>query len=159
MQLQLLQGLRRYRLILRYIFHRRIDEVLPGFFQEFEEAIAPASGSPRLTLARYEPSKYLIGAAQPNLQEAALVGLLRSGLLKRFESSAYAFSRTTQRMADSCDTFLKGLDQGVILTAEAIEEWQQTDNDETLDKLLSEGAATSAAGYDLARLRDDVIKD
>ena len=121
-----------------------LDEVLPGFFAEFESAIAPTSGVPKLTLARYEPSKYLIGTAQPNMQEAALVGLLRSGLLKRFESSAYAFSRTAQRMADSCDTFLKGLDQGVILTAEGIEEWQQTDNDEILEQLLGDGTATSA---------------
>ena len=136
-----------------------LDEVLPGFFQEFQEAIAPVSGQPKLTLARYEPSNYLIGAAQPNLQEAALAGLLRSGLLKRFESSAYAFSRTAQRMADSCDTFLKGLEQGVILTAEGIEEWEQTDNDEILEKLLSAGIATNAAGHDVPRLREDVIKD
>jgi len=136
-----------------------LDEVLPGFFQEFQEAIAPVSGSPKLTLARYEPSNYPIGEAQLNLQEAALAGLLRSGLLKRFESSAYAFSRTAQRMADSCDTFLKGLEQGVILTAEGIEEWEQTDNDEVLDKLLGAGIATSTAGHDVPHLREDVIKD
>jgi hypothetical protein len=136
-----------------------LDEVLPGFFQEFQDAIAPTAGPPKLTLARYEPSKYLIGAAQPNLQEAALAGLLRSGLLKRFESSAYAFSRTAQRMADSCDTFLKGIEQGVILTAEGIEEWEQTDNDEILDKLVGAGIAASTAGHDVAHLREDVIKD
>ncbi len=136
-----------------------LDEVLPGFFQEFQDAIAPTAGPPKLTLARYEPSKYLIGAAQPSLQEAALAGLLRSGLLKRFESSAYAFSRTAQRMADSCDTFLKGLDQGVILTAEGIEEWEQTDNDEILEKLVGAGIAAATAGHDVAHLREDVIKD
>ena len=38
------------------------DEVLPGSFQEFQEAIAPTAGPPKLTLARYEPSKYLIVA-------------------------------------------------------------------------------------------------
>ena len=135
------------------------DEVLPGFFAEFEEALAPVSGNPRLTLARYEPSKYVKGNGQGSLQEAALVGLIRSGLLKRFESSAHAFSQTTQRMANSCDVFLNGLDEGVILTAEGIEEWQQTDNDETLERLLAEGAAISARQYDVARLRADVESD
>jgi hypothetical protein len=81
------------------------------------------------------------GEASP--QEAALVGLIRSGLLKRCESSAYAFSETCRRMADACDAFLKGLDQGVVLTAEGIEEWQQTDNDEILDQLLAKESATT----------------
>jgi len=38
------------------------DQVLPGFFAEFEAALAPPSGPPKLTLARYEPSKYVAGS-------------------------------------------------------------------------------------------------
>jgi hypothetical protein len=103
-----------------------LDAVLPGFFDEIEAALAPEDGDPLLTLARYYPSRYL-GAADP--REAALVGLLRSGLLKRFESSAHAFAITSGRMAAAHDTFLRGLDRGAILTAEAIEEWEQADSD------------------------------
>jgi hypothetical protein len=135
------------------------DPVLPGFFAEFEEALAPPFGLPKLTLARYEPSKYVKGGGGPSLQEAALVGLIRSGLLKRFESSAYAFSETCRRMADACDVFLKGLDEGVVLTAEGIEEWEQTDNDEILDRLVAAGSAANAALYDVPRLRADVERD
>ena len=135
------------------------DDVLPGFFAEFEEAVAPANGNPKLTLARYEPSKYVKGDGQGSIQEAALVGLIRSGLLKRFESSAHAFSQTTLRMANACDVFLNGLDEGVILTAEGIEEWQQTDNDELLERLLAEGIAVGTRQYDVARLKECVESD
>lgn len=135
------------------------DDVLPGFFSEFEEALAPANGVAKLSLARYEPSKYVKGNGEASLQEAALVGLIRSGLLKRFESSAHAFSKTTQRMANSCDVFLNGLDEGVILTAEGIEEWQQTDNDDILERLLAEGTATNTKQYDIPKLRAAVESD
>ena len=135
------------------------DGVLPGFFAEFQEALAPLSGPPKLTLARYEPSKYVGGNGRGTLQEAALVGLIKSGLLKRFESSAFAFSETCRRMADNCEFFLKGLEKGVVLTAEGIAEWQQTDNDEILDQLLAEGNAISARPYDVLGLRADVKND
>jgi hypothetical protein len=135
------------------------DEVLPGFFDDFEQALAPVTGNAKLTMARYEPSKYPKYGGQPSLQEAALVGLIRSGLLKRFESSAYAFSRTTQRMADSCDIFLNGLNEGVILTAEGIEEWQQSDNDEVMERLVAEGTAISAGLFDIPKLRAAVEND
>jgi hypothetical protein len=134
------------------------DTVLPGFFDEIKEALAPEKGDPKLTLARYAPSSYLL-VAQESLSEAALVGLLRSGLLKRFESSAYAFAETTERMARANQVFLEGLDKGFVLTAEAIEEWAQVDSDEAFDELIRDSGSVSAGGYDVARLRADVEKD
>jgi hypothetical protein len=135
-----------------------LDAVLPGFFNEIEAALAPEEGDPALTLARYYPSRYLVGGA-PDPREAALVGLLRSGLLKRFESSAHAFATTAERMVAAHEAFLEGLDHGVILTAEAIEEWEQVDSDETLTRLMAQTGSTSAAGYDFANLRADVSHD
>ncbi|MGD0325768.1 MAG: helicase-related protein [Terriglobia bacterium] len=133
-----------------------LDAVLPGFFDEVEAALAPANGIPLLTLARYYPSRYY---GVPDPHQAALVGLLLSGLLKRFESSAHAFAMTTERMADAHNTFLQGLDRGVILTAEAIEEWEQADSDEAFERLIAETGSTSTAGYDVTQLRADVEKD
>ena len=57
-----------------------------------------------LTLARYAPSRY--GPGGVDAREVQLTGLLRSGLLKRFESSPYAFARTCDKMADSHAGFL-----------------------------------------------------
>jgi Helicase conserved C-terminal domain/PLD-like domain/SNF2-related domain len=134
------------------------DTVLPGFFDEIKEALAPENGNPKLTLGRYAPSRYLPGT-QESLSEAALVGLLRSGLLKRFESSAHAFAETTERMARANDVFLDGLQRGFILTADAIEEWEQVDSDEAFEELIHESGSVDASGYDVARLRADVEKD
>ncbi len=137
-----------------------LDGVMPGFFDEFENALAPEDPAlPLLTLARYIPSRYKTLHGEEDLREAALLGLLRSGLLKRFESSAFAFHRTAQRMADACDTFLKGLSQGLILTSDGIEEWQQTDNDELFDGLFADADTLAAQGYDVDALRRDVTSD
>ena len=134
------------------------DSLLPGFFDEIAAALAPEIGYPELTLARYSPTEYLLGAT-PNLSEEALVGLLRSGMLKRFESSAFAFAQTVERMAKANQRFLEGLDKGYILTAEGIEEWEQVDNDEVFDQLIRDSGSVSSQGYDVAKLRTDVTKD
>jgi hypothetical protein len=134
------------------------DELLPGFFEEIEVALAPDNGHAELTLARYSPTRYLPDAPR-SLSEEALVGLLRSGLLKRFESSAFAFAETVERMVKANQVFLEGLDRGYILTAEGIEEWEQVDSDESFDDLIRDSGSVISQGYDVARLRQDVAKD
>ena len=47
----------------------------------------PEDGHPELTMARYQPEKYVTGDKTP-AADLPIVGLLRSGLLKRFESSS-----------------------------------------------------------------------
>jgi phosphatidylserine/phosphatidylglycerophosphate/cardiolipin synthase-like enzyme len=135
-----------------------LEEVLPGFFTEFKEALAPEHGEPRLTLARYWPSRYRPGA-EVEAREAALVGLIRSGLLKRFESSAYAFGNTVAKMTRAHENFLRALDRGVILAPGALEQLEETDSDETWEELVSEGQQLEGAGYDSKRLRADVESD
>ena len=94
-----------------------LDDVLPGFFSRFEHALdSPVTGgsvtSPDvLTLGRYAPSRYRLDGSA-DAYEVQLAGLLRSGLLKRFESSAYAFACTCRHMASTHDAFLSLLDRG-----------------------------------------------
>ena len=135
-----------------------LDEVLPGFFEEFEKALAPEEGDPLLTMARYCPSAYREDLKIDESQ-VALVGLVRSGLLKRFESSVYAFALTTGRMAGSHDAFLAALDKGFILTSKALEEWPNIDSDEEWEELLKKTQAEPAEGYDIEHLRADVEGD
>ncbi len=135
-----------------------LDEALPGFFDQIKQALAPEKGDPDLTLARYSPTAYL-PKGQPEAHEAAMMGLLRSALLKRFESSAYAFAATAEKMAKAHDTFLDGLSKGVILTAETIEEWEQTDNDEALEDLIRDNGLEDAKRYDVKALGSDVMHD
>jgi hypothetical protein len=76
----------------------------------------------------------------------------RSGLVKRFESSARAFAVTCRRMADSHDAFLTLLDQGFVATGQNARERASTDVDE-LDQLAapSTGMRTACIGRGLRR--------
>ena len=135
-----------------------LDAVLPGFFDDFKEALMPDNGQPLLSMARYSPS---ICLKEPRLDasEAALVGLVRSGLLKRFESSVRAFAETLRRLIGSHEIFLEGLRRGVVLNAEEIKEWQHVDSDEGIDELLKDGQPESANRYKVGDLKAKVAAD
>ena len=150
-----------------------LDEVLPGFFPHFAHALAyedtesgpeQRESGPQLTLARYVPSRYLRrGGAETH--ELQLAGLLRSGLLKRFESSAHAFARTCRKMAESHSAFLWWLEQGYVVTGEGLAEWTATDHDtpdlfadlEVGDRIPK--GASPAQEYNVASLRRDAEAD
>ena len=136
-----------------------LDAVLPDFFDELEEALAPEDedAEPLLKMARYCPSAY--GPGELDVSQLALVGLVRSGLLKRFESSVYAFAKTAGRMADSHDLFLRALERGYILRTKDSEEWVNVDCDEEWDLLLEATEQESAERYDVAALRGAVESD
>jgi len=138
-----------------------LDEVLPGFFDELRDAIAPEDEHvpPTLTMARYAPSQYRRGEDEEAQYEAQLVGLLRSALLKRFESSAYAFGRTVRTMIRAHERFLDLLHQGIIATPDVLREVEEVDNDEALEELLREGDGVAAADYDTKALHRDVSHD
>ena len=109
-----------------------LDAVLPGFFDRIARALDPDAApddTEALTLARYAPSQYRLDRAL-DTYEVQLAGLLRSGLLKRFESSPYAFAETCERMAASHDAFLSLLDNGRVATGEALADWIATDSDD-----------------------------
>jgi hypothetical protein len=136
-----------------------LEKVLPGFFDQLEAALAPAHGPPRLTMARYQPENYRADAASAR-EDSALVGLLRTGLLKRFESSAYAFARTAEKMVREHDLFLQVLDQGRIVKKELLRELSAADDEEVIDDLLETSPhVQSTDGYEVKSLRADVRAD
>lgn len=111
-----------------------------------------------LTLARYAPSRYAIGEAVDGY-ELQLAGLLRSGLLKRYESSAHAFALTCQRMAEGHDAFLSLLDQGHVATGTALRLWAAGDEDPALLDGALQGETEDAAHYDVDALKRDATRD
>ena len=142
-----------------------LDAVLPGFFDRIALALDPDAGpdDPEvLTLARYAPSQYRLDRALETY-ELQLAGLLRSGLLKRFESSPHAFSLTCERMAASHDAFLALLGNGRVATGEALADWIATDSDDVdeVDTYLDGhiGLTDDAAQYEVAQLRSHVERD
>jgi superfamily II DNA or RNA helicase len=154
--------------------------VLPGFLERFAAALdvpddglggaivvlsasqRREAGEEALTLARYAPSAYKLGADEFEAYEGQVAGLLRSGLLKRFESSSHAFANTCQTMAGSHDQFLGLLDQDIVATGAALRELSASDSDD-LDELLTEHGDewnwAPASEYNIVRLRADVEAD
>jgi len=136
-----------------------LDAVLPGFFARLEEILMPEGGNPLLRMARYQPERYL-RTGEGGAEDAALVGLLRSALLKRFESSTEAFKRTLEHMIGEHDVFLEALSGGWIVRKAFFHELSAAEADEDIDEILElSDHAEPAAGYDLARLEADVRSD
>jgi superfamily II DNA or RNA helicase len=116
-----------------------------------------------LSLARYVPSRFRLGTDEESQYEAQNAGLLRSALLKRFESSAYSFRRTVEKMITSHEQFLKALATGHVLTGDALREWMASDSDD-IEVFLdgyngTAGNIGSIADYHVDDLRDAVEAD
>ncbi|MBI2683947.1 MAG: hypothetical protein HYX33_00920 [Actinobacteria bacterium] len=90
-----------------------LDQAHAGLFDEIVACIDA------LTMARYQPTFYELDSAV-SAPEAQLAGLLRSGLLKRFESCWRACLETVQMMLSAHDAFLAGWDHGVVLTGDVL---------------------------------------
>lgn len=145
-----------------------LSDSFAGFFDRFTAALPGRedtkddNAGPSLTLARYAPSAYLL-KEDSFPYERQLVGLLRSGLLKRFESSSYAFAATCEKMASSHDHFLALLDQGKIATGTTLREWGATDSDDVaaLQEFFDEHDEDlrNAGDFDVHALRRDVKAD
>jgi len=115
----------------------------------------------RLMLARYLSSMYTV---DHDLQEYQITnaGLLRSGLLKRLESSPQALHASLEKMILSHQAFLAGLSKGYVLKGEALSEWVSSDSDD-LDEFVAEfdqdDQIESVNGYHLSELQADVESD
>lgn len=118
-----------------------LDQVLPGMFDRLATALGAGNALDEttavplnapgtvLTLARYVPSRFRRSGGEEQFEQQN-AGLLRSALLKRFESSAYAFQRTLDKMLASHEAFLDALAQGQVLTGDALREWSSSDSDD-----------------------------
>ena len=115
----------------------------------------------RLMLARYLSSMYTV---DHDLQQYQIsnAGLLRSGLLKRLESSPQALHASLERMIVSHEAFLDVLGRGFVLKGEALSDWVSSDSDD-LDEFVAEfdedDQIESVDGYHLAELQADVESD
>ena len=135
-----------------------LDDMLPGFFDHLERALDPESGY-AITFARYAPDLWLLERSDEEGGAGALVGLLRSGLLKRFESSAFAFRRTVKKMVREHDSFLQALDAGRVVTTAFMKELS-ADDDVVFEDVLAESEnSADAACYDVNGLRAAVEHD
>lgn len=115
----------------------------------------------RLMLARYLSSMYTVDHDLLQFQ-ITNVGLLRSGLLKRLESSPQALHSSLEKMITSHEAFLDALDRGYVLKGEALSDWVSSDSDdldEFVDEFDKDDQIESVDGYHLTELRGDVESD
>lgn len=142
----------------------KLNELLPGFFRDFERLVMPEDDEPELSLARYQPSAFRKDG-ETDQSELVLVGLVRSGMLKRFESSIEAFRKTVRRMVTHHEMFLQLLGKGKVATTRALDavlELPTSDTDEaleTLEELEHENELDDARRYKVDELRDAVEND
>lgn len=117
----------------------------------------------RLLLARYVPSRYL-KAQDLNKTEVSNMGLLRSALLKRLESSPTALAGTLGVLVQTHEAFLAALGKGTVLIGGALRDYVNSES-EDLDEIVAgldedtEHQATPAGLYDADLLASDVDRD
>ena len=128
-------------------------------FESIEKALDPKS-SERILFSRYTTDNYLKKPDQENQWRAeGIAGLLRSSLLKRFESSLFAFSKTVGRMAKQHQLFLEALSHRKVIKSKFLQELSG-DDETALKELLEESPHTKdAKDYYVDRLKQDVKKD
>ncbi len=83
-----------------------LDSAHPGIVQAVHDGIE------HLTMARYRQSAYRLDGVGESASEEALAGLIRSQLLKRFESSWHAALETVKRMHDGNERALLAVESG-----------------------------------------------
>lgn len=94
-----------------------LDDAYPGIFHRIVSAIAS------LKMARYQPSRYLRVDPHEDGREVVLAGLLQSGLLKRFESSAFAALETVRRMLAVHEAVVRACEEhGKVPSLESLRE-------------------------------------
>lgn len=132
-----------------------LDKVYPGVFKDVVDAIDS------LTTARYLPARYIEGEPGELAREEALAGLMKSQLLKRFESSVSAASETVGRMILAHEALVTAWEErGVVPSLATIKDLVRDAQDgEPLPDLI--GAALdedvesqSASEFDPAFLED-----
>ncbi|TFB80038.1 SNF2-related protein [Terrimesophilobacter mesophilus] len=159
---------------------RRVDYQLDGPGDDLVDAVTYALDIPeeethvasfsirrsdpkRLLLARYVPSRYL-KSEDLNKTEVSNMGLLRSALLKRLESSPTALAGTLGVLIQTHSAFLAALDKGTVLIGGALRDYVNSES-EDLEEIIAgldedtEHQATPASLYDADLLKADVERD
>lgn len=90
-----------------------LDAAHPNLFERITDEIDA------LTMARYRPSAFEL-AGEETAVEAQLGGLLKSGVLKRFESCWRACLDTVEAMIAAHDAFLVAWEQGEVLSRDQL---------------------------------------
>ena len=97
------------------------------------------------------------------LRGELLAGLFKVLLLKRLESSLYAFQRTLQRITKLFEASLQMLDKGQVWPAETLRfflgELEQSEEDDSAFETLPSGVVTDLSNLDIPSMKADLKRD
>ena len=114
----------------------KFDEKIGNIFNETLEKIK------EFTYSRYMPLVYLIRQlTEFELESQRNVGRFMKGILiKRLESSFYAFKKSVDRFIESYENFIQMFDDGRILISKSVNVYDLLDEDdeEKIQKMISE---------------------
>lgn len=153
-----------------------IEKTYGGFYKRLRDLIEPPNPDKKkiigMTYARYGLHRYVVQDKQNVAPYSDLVragqrlhGLMRTLLFKRLESSVVAFRETVTRLIERHKIFLNGLDDGVVIAGEEVENLLKGIEEGDSDKAdLRAELEKLAAKYDpndfrLSDLRRDVEFD
>jgi len=136
-----------------YNFDKNLDKI----FNETLELIIK-----RFNYSRYTPLLYLKKGPEQfeEVFQRNMSNFMKGILLKRLESSFFAFKKSIDRFIKSYDTFIKSYEKGTIYLskkyAQKILEFIEMGDEESIDKLIEEDKAQKYVSNDF---RSDFIKD
>ncbi len=116
--------------------------------------------------ARYTPLLYYVGEKKltefERQQQRNVGAFMRGVLIKRLESSFYAFRQTIDRFISSSERFITMLDKGTVYISKNVDVYDLLDNDDIdkLDQLVEEEKAHKYKKEDFTKdFRDDLVHD
>lgn len=131
-----------------YVFNQTVDRL-----QEFR-------------YARYIPLLYYVGSKGlsefEKQQQRNVGGFMKGILIKRLESSFYAFKKSLERFILSYERFIEMFDQGTVYISNKVDVYTLLDNDdiETLEEAILAGKAQKYAATDFTtNFRTDLLHD
>ena len=138
------------------------DESLPEIFEQLKDILTcKGKKPPKLTLAIYQVEKYRIieknteYAEDTRKEEKNIIGLIRSLMLKRFESSIKAFCHTCEEMVKKHKKLLDAIGQEKVITTTTKRPPPADNDDEEWEKETYE----PAENFDVEALKKDVEND
>lgn len=125
----------------------------------FENTIAAIK---KMTYARYTPSLYMYPNSIKQVEiiwQLNLKWFMKTLMVKRLESSFYAFRKTLKRMLDSYTKFIEMYDKGDVYVSKKVDIYDLYDDDEKIDELLSLVDKGDVIQYKKTELRTDDEKN
>ena len=141
--------------------NRLIYQFDPVIEKAFQDTIALLQS---ISYARYTPLLYLKRGAteQEKVSQNNARGFIKSILVKRLESSFYAFGKTIGRFIASYQAFLQAYESGYVFIGKSVDigELLEIDDDDVLDDILNNKGIEKHPSADFTNaFHDDLIND